>query len=90
MGTTVKVREKYQITIPEKVREKVSLDIGERVDVDVKDGLIIIRPVMEIPKDQAWFWTKEWQEGVRKAKDEYRKGKAKTSKSVKEAKKAIG
>ena len=35
MGTTVKVREKYQITIPEKVREKISLDIGERVEVDV-------------------------------------------------------
>ncbi len=90
MGTTVKVREKYQITIPEKVREKVSLDIGERVEVDVKNGLIVIRPVMEIPKDQAWFWTKEWQEGVRKAKDEYRKGKVKTYKSVKEAKKALG
>jgi AbrB family looped-hinge helix DNA binding protein len=90
MGTTVKVREKYQITIPEDVREKVSLEIGERVEVDAKDGQIVIRPVIEIPKDQAWFWTKEWQEGVRKAKDDYRKGKAKSYKSVKEAKKAVG
>lgn len=90
MGTTVKIREKYQITIPEKVREKISLDIGERVEVDVKDGLITIRPLMEIPRDQAWFWTKEWQDGVRKSKDEYRKGKTRTYKSVKEAKKAVG
>ena len=90
MWTTVKVREKYQITIPEKVREKVFLKIGERVNVDVKDGQIVVRPVIEIPKDQVWFWTKEWQEGVRKAKDEYRKGKAKSFKSVKGAKESIG
>ncbi|MEE8329487.1 MAG: AbrB/MazE/SpoVT family DNA-binding domain-containing protein [Thermodesulfovibrionia bacterium] len=89
MGTTVKVREKYQITIPEDIREKVSLEIGERVEVDVKDGQIVIRPVIEIPKDQAWFWTKEWQEGVRKAKGEYRKDKVRSYKSVKEAKKAV-
>jgi len=90
MGTTVKIREKYQITIPEEVREKIPLEIGERVEVDVKGGQIIVRPVMEIPRDQAWFWTKEWQEGVREAKEEYRKGKARSYKSVKEAKKSIG
>ena len=90
MGTTVKVREKYQITIPEEVREKIPLEVGERVEVDVKDSQIIVRPVIEIPKDQAWFWTKEWQEGIRKAKEEYRKGKVKSYKSVKEAKKSIG
>lgn len=87
MGATVKVREKYQITIPEEVREKISIKVGERVEVDVKEGLIVIRPVIEIPKDQAWFWTKEWQEGVRKAKEEYRKGRTKTFKSVREARK---
>ncbi len=90
MGTTVKIREKYQITIPEEVREKISLEIGERVEVDVKGGQIIVRPVMEIPRDQAWFWTKEWQESVREAKEEYRKGKTRSYKSVKEAKKSIG
>ncbi|MCL5277054.1 MAG: AbrB/MazE/SpoVT family DNA-binding domain-containing protein [Deltaproteobacteria bacterium] len=90
MWTTVKVREKYQITIPGKVREKIPLEIGERVDVDVENGQIVVRPVIEIPKDQSWFWTKEWQQAVRKAKDEYRKGKIKSFKSVKRAKESIG
>lgn len=90
MGSTVKVREKYQVTIPENVREKIPLEIGERVEVDVKNGLIIIRPMMEIPRDQAWFWTKEWQMGVKEAKEEYKKSKAKIYKSVKKAKKSLG
>jgi AbrB family looped-hinge helix DNA binding protein len=90
MGTTVKIREKYQITIPEDVREKVTIEVGERVEVDVRDGLIVIRPMMEIPKDQAWFWTKEWQEGVRKSKEEYRKGRAREFKSAQEARRRIG
>ncbi|MDP2166917.1 MAG: AbrB/MazE/SpoVT family DNA-binding domain-containing protein [Thermodesulfovibrionales bacterium] len=87
MSTTVKVREKYQITIPEKVREKVSIKVGERVEVEVRNGYIVIRPMIEIPKDQAWFWSREWQEGIKKAKEEYRKGKARSFKSAKEARK---
>ncbi len=90
MATTVKVREKYQITIPEDVREKVSIEVGERVEVDVKDNIIVIRPMIEVPKEQAWFWSKHWQEGIRKAKEDYRKGRTKAFKSVKEAKKRIG
>ena len=34
MGATVKVREKYQITIPEDVRAKIPLQVGERVESD--------------------------------------------------------
>ncbi|MBI5188418.1 MAG: AbrB/MazE/SpoVT family DNA-binding domain-containing protein [Nitrospirae bacterium] len=90
MATTVKVREKYQITIPEEVRKKVSLEIGERVEVDVREGLIVIRPVIEIPRDQAWFWTKEWQGQIAQSMKDLRKGKVKVFKSVKEARKYFG
>ncbi len=90
MGTTVKVREKYQVTIPEDVRNKIPLEVGERVEVDVQNGTIVIRPIIEIPRDQTWFWTKEWQMAVREAKEEYKKGKVKKYKSVKKAKKSLG
>lgn len=39
----------------------------EEVEVAVKVGLI--------PKDQAWWWTEEWQEGEREAEKEIREGK---------------
>ena len=90
MGTTVKVREKYQVTIPEDVRAKVPLQVGERVEIVVQEGKIVIRPIIEIPRDQAWFWSKEWQEQIARSGKDLEKGKAKVFKSVKEARKHFG
>jgi len=90
MGTTVKVREKYQVTIPENVRSKIPLKVGERVEVVARRNEIVIRPIVEIPRDQAWFWSKEWQEQLAKSLEDIKKGKAKVFKSVKEARKHFG
>ena len=90
MATTVKVREKYQVTIPEDVRETIPLKVGERVEVDVREGEIVIRPVLEVPRGQAWFWSQEWQEQIAQSMKDIEKGKVKVSKSVKEAKKQLG
>lgn len=90
MGTTVKVREKFQVTIPEDVREKIPLNVGERVEVVARGGEIVLRPVVEIPRTQAWFWTREWQDQLAQSKKEIARGKVKVFKSVKEARKHFG
>lgn len=90
MGTTVKVREKYQVTIPEDVRGKIPLKVGERVEVISRGGEIVIRPIVEIPRGQAWFWNKEWQEQIAKSVKDLKKGKVRVFKSVKEARKHFG
>jgi AbrB family looped-hinge helix DNA binding protein len=90
MGTTVKIREKYQVTIPEEVRGKIPLKVGERVEVTARGTEIVIRPIVEIPRDQAWFWTKEWQEQITQSIKDLEKGKMKVFKSVKEARKHFG
>jgi antitoxin MazE len=90
MGTTVKVREKYQVTIPEDVRNKIPLKVGERVEVFARRREIVIRPIVEVPRDQAWFWTPEWQEQIVQSVKDLEKGKVKVFKSVKEARKHFG
>ena len=90
MGTTVKVREKYQVTIPEDVRSKIPLKVGERVEVNAREGEIVIRPVVEVPRNQSWFWSQEWQEQIAQSLKDIEKGKVKVFKSVKEAKKQFG
>jgi AbrB family looped-hinge helix DNA binding protein len=90
MGTTVKVREKYQVTIPEEVRGKIPLKVGERVEVIARENEIVIRPIIEIPRDQAWFWSKQWQEQITQSMKDFKKGKIKVFKSVKEARKHFG
>jgi AbrB family looped-hinge helix DNA binding protein len=90
MGATVKVREKYQVTIPEEVRGKIPLKVGERVEVTARGSEIVIRPIVEIPRDQAWFWSKQWQDQVSQSLKDLKKGKRKVFKSVKEARKHFG
>jgi AbrB family looped-hinge helix DNA binding protein len=90
MGTTVKVREKYQVTIPEEVRGKIPLKVGERVEVTARGSEIVIRPIVEIPRDQAWFWSKRWQEQIAQSIKDLERGKIKVFKSVKEARKHFG
>jgi len=90
MGATVKVREKYQVTIPEEVRGKIPLKVGERVEVTARGNEIIIRPVVEIPREQAWFWSTEWQKQVSQSIKDLERGKMKVFKSVKESRKHFG
>ncbi len=58
---TVRVRSKHSVTIPADVRKQVRLEVGDRVEVTAEEGRVVIRPVVEIPRDQLWYWTKEWQ-----------------------------
>jgi antitoxin MazE len=90
MATTVKVREKYQVTIPEDVRNEIPLTVGERVEVVVRNGEIVIRPMVEVPRGQAWFWSNEWQSQITQSMKNLKEGKIKVFKSVKEAKKDFG
>ena len=90
MAATVKVREKFQVTIPEGVRAQVPLKVGERVEVEAREGQIIIRPVIEVPRGQAWFWSKEWQERIARSRKDIENGNVKVFKSVKEARKHFG
>ena len=90
MGATVKVREKYQVTIPEEVRGKIPLKVGERVEVTARGSEIVIRPIIEIPREQAWFWSKQWQDQVSQSLKDLKKGKIKDFTSVKEARKHFG
>lgn len=29
--------------------------------VSVRDGEVVLTPAAVVPRDQAWFWTPEWQ-----------------------------
>ncbi|MEW6416688.1 MAG: AbrB/MazE/SpoVT family DNA-binding domain-containing protein [Nitrospirota bacterium] len=41
----VYVKKKAQITIPLKIRETVGIDVGDVLDIFVKDNKIILKPV---------------------------------------------
>jgi AbrB family looped-hinge helix DNA binding protein len=42
--TSVKVNTKYQIAIPQIVRKKLNIKQGDRLLMDVQDGLVVLIP----------------------------------------------
>lgn len=48
MGTTMTMGPKGQIVIPAAIRRAVDLQPGQRVDIEVRDGVVVLTP---IPKD---------------------------------------
>ncbi|NJC72879.1 AbrB/MazE/SpoVT family DNA-binding domain-containing protein [Planosporangium thailandense] len=55
------LRERGVLTIPQSVREQLHLEAGDNLLVDVQDGRIVLTPATLVARDQAWFWTPEWQ-----------------------------
>jgi AbrB family looped-hinge helix DNA binding protein len=43
-STTVKVSSRYQIAIPSAAREALDIEAGDRLLVDVQDGVIVLIP----------------------------------------------
>ena len=56
-----RISPKRQITIPKEIYDKLHLEAGDFLEVDIKDEGIVLIPKKLISRDQQWFWTKEWQ-----------------------------
>jgi AbrB family looped-hinge helix DNA binding protein len=61
------VRTKGVVTIPQEIRHLVDLNEGDEVIFTVEDGKVVLTPAAVVPRDQAWFWTREWQAAEREA-----------------------
>jgi AbrB family looped-hinge helix DNA binding protein len=63
----VRIGPKHQITIPGEAFERLGLQPGDMLDIEVRDGVMYAVPQRLVPRDQAWFWTAEWQQMEREA-----------------------
>lgn len=69
------IRRNYQLTLPAQVRKILHLKVGDVIEVKAKEGKIVLIPRKTIDPEQAYFWSKEWQEGEREVEENLRKGK---------------
>lgn len=74
----VKVASGRRIVLPK------SLDIkeGDILEIEEKEGEIILKPVAVIPKSQQWFWQKEWLDKEKEAAKDLKEGRSKDFKKV--------
>jgi AbrB family looped-hinge helix DNA binding protein len=88
--SATRIGPKHQITIPKDIFEALNLEVGDFLEASIEDGSIVLVPKKLIPKDQAWFWTEEWQKGEKEADEDIKAGRLiGPFESVKEFKKAL-
>ena len=75
MSELIQVRKKAQLTLPLSVRQKLGVEEGDYLDVQVRGGEIVLKVKRLVDKDQAWFWTKRWQQGEKEAEEDVRDGR---------------
>ncbi|MGQ3685679.1 MAG: AbrB/MazE/SpoVT family DNA-binding domain-containing protein [Candidatus Loosdrechtia sp.] len=80
---SVTVSSKGQIAIPKEIRDALSIKGGDRLIFNVENGKLVLEPVINIPRSQAWFWTHEMQDKVKKADKNFKTGNFKTFNIVK-------
>lgn len=74
MPDLIQVRKKAQLTLPQSVRQKLNIEEGDFLNVQVRNGEIVLRVKKLVDKEQAWFWTDRWQQGEQKADEDIRTG----------------
>jgi AbrB family looped-hinge helix DNA binding protein len=70
----VKVKQNYQITLPNSVRKYLNIAVGDYMEVDKQDGELVLKPVKVVHPGQAYFYSKEWQKGEAEADKDIDRG----------------
>jgi len=50
----VKVKEKFQITLPAELREVLHLAVGDLLEATIQDNVIVLKPKIVVDREQAW------------------------------------
>ena len=73
-----------QITLPASVRRELGVEEGDLVEIEVVDEKAVLIPKRLVDKNQAYFWTKKWQDAEKEADEDVRAGRVKVFDSVEE------
>ena len=59
----MRISAKRQVSVPKKIMEALQLKPGDEIDFEVDGDQVRIVPIktIKVPRDQAWFWTPQWQ-----------------------------
>ncbi|MDD5451860.1 MAG: AbrB/MazE/SpoVT family DNA-binding domain-containing protein [Desulfovibrionales bacterium] len=71
----MKISSKRQVAIPKRILETLRLKPGDEIEFVIEGNTAKIVPIktIRVPRDQAWFWTPEWQEKEKEADEDIRK-----------------
>jgi antitoxin MazE len=77
-----KVTRNGQITLPSSVRKDLGIEEGDLIEIEIVDEKAVLVPKRLVDKNQAYFWTKKWQESEKAADEDIKAGRVKTFNSA--------
>jgi antitoxin MazE len=86
----VDIKQKSQVTIPKDLVKKLNLKVGDKLEIEEEEGKLVITPVVVVPKDQAWFYSPEWQKKEQEVDQQKKEGKIRKAASKGELFKKLG
>ncbi|MBI4064695.1 MAG: AbrB/MazE/SpoVT family DNA-binding domain-containing protein [Elusimicrobia bacterium] len=79
-----KLGQSYQVAIPRELILRLGLKIEDYLDIRLERGKIVLEPQTIVPRDQAYFYTKEWQKEENQAAQDIRIGRVTKTKTIKD------
>jgi len=64
------------------LKDHMPLNDGDIFQVEIEDGKVILKPMKLVPAEQAWFWSKEWQEGEKEAEKDIASRRVKSFENI--------
>ena len=84
-----KIGQNFQVALPRDIVNSLKLRINEYIDIHIQGNKIILEPQVLIPKDQAYFYTPDWQKEEQEAQKDIQKGRVTKTKNLKELHKEL-
>lgn len=75
---TATISYKGQVAIPKEIRDTLHIKAGNQLIFKIEKCKIVLEPVFNIPRSQAWFWTPDVQEKIKKADKNFKSYNFKT------------
>lgn len=75
--TLARVKKNFQITLPNQIRKKYKISVGDYITIDEEGRKIVIKPVKIVDSDQEYFHTKDWQKKEAEADRDLAEGRYK-------------
>ncbi|MBI5034943.1 MAG: AbrB/MazE/SpoVT family DNA-binding domain-containing protein [Chloroflexi bacterium] len=84
MENIAKLSRNGQLTLPPAIRRALKLRAGEFVEMKLVGHSLVVTPKKIIDKDQAYYWSAEWQAAEREADIDILAGRVKKFDTVDE------
>lgn len=80
----VQIQKRMLISLAQ-IAKEANLHEGDHILIEKRDNGIFLRPVDWVDKSQKYFWTKEWQEKMRRSRDALDNGEYKSFDNMEDA-----